>query len=83
MKLSDLLTEQDLCELGPTPMAPPSLPNAQQSPAVNQQFNPKVQTALVAQQQQDKIKQRRAIQDQITALTKQISDLRKQLTDLG
>ena len=82
MKLNEFLPEHVLTELGPTPMAPPSLPNTQQSPAVNQQFNPKVQTALVAQQQQDKIHQRKMIQDQITALTKQISDLRKQLTDL-
>jgi hypothetical protein len=51
-------------------------------PAVNQQFDPKIQTALVAQQQQNKMQQRKALQDQITALTKQLADLRQQLTNL-
>lgn len=81
MKLNEFLKKQELAELGP--IAPQQQQGVQTTPAVSQQFDPKIQTALVAQQQQNKIKQRKSIQDQITALTKQISDLRKQLSDIG
>lgn len=80
MKLNEFLKKQELAEFGPIA---PQQQGVQTTPAVSQQFDPKIQTALVAQQQQNKIKQRRSIQDQITALTKQISDLRKQLSDIG
>ena len=83
MKLGDLLQEQDLQELGPMSANPgvQTQPGMAQ-PAVSQQFDPKLQTAMAAKAQQDKIKQRKAIQDQIAAVTKQLADLRKQLADI-
>ena len=82
MKLGDLLKEQDLQELGPmtTTVAPGGAMMGTTQPGGA--ADPKIQTALVAKQQQDKIKQRKAIQDQIAMLTKQIADLRKQMADL-
>jgi hypothetical protein len=44
--------------------------------------DPKVQGAIMAQQQKQRLEQRKAIQDQITAVTKQLNDLRRQLTQL-
>lgn len=44
--------------------------------------DPKVQGAMMAQQQKQRLEQRKAIQDQITALTKQLTDLRRQLTQV-
>lgn len=82
MKLDDLLQEQELCELGPMSATPGVQTQPGMVPAVGQQFDPKLQTAMAAKAQQDKVKQRKAIQDQITALTKQLADLRKQLTDI-
>lgn len=82
MKIGDLLHEQDLQELGPmtTTVAPGGATMGTQMPGGA--ADPKIQTAMVAQQQQDKIKQRKAIQDQIMMLTKQISDLRRQMADM-
>lgn len=82
MKLDDLLQEQDLQELGPLSATPGVQTQPGATPAVSQQFDPKLQTAMVAQAQQDKIKQRKALQDQIAAVTKQLADLRKQLADI-
>ena len=83
MKLGDLINESELMELGPVSATPgvQTQPGMAQ-PAVSQQFDPKLQTAMAAKAQQDKIKQRKMIQDQIAALTKQLADLRKQLTDI-
>ena len=44
--------------------------------------DPKIQGAMMAQQQKQRLEQRKAIQDQITAVTKQLTDLRRQLTQV-
>ncbi len=84
MKITDLLNED------PDPMATPgmltpgvtaSTPVAS-SPTNVQQFDPKVQSALIAQQEKNKQQQRKMIQDRIAALTKELTTLKQQLSQI-
>ncbi len=82
MKISDLLIETDPMT-APGMLTPGAAPMPATSiPANTQQFDPKVQTTMLAQAEKNKQQQRKMIQDRINSLTKEITTLKQQLTQI-
>ena len=76
MRYSELFEQMPIGSVPATPIGiTPPVPALSGNTGALQ--DPKMQAANLAKQQQEKIKQKKVIQDQITALQKQLADLNK------
>ena len=75
MRFKDFLNEQQLAELDMTL----GTPSADQAAKLD---DPALKAGLLAKQQQQKLQQRKAIQDQINAKQKELATLRQQLAQI-